>query len=319
MKVFVLGKLGSIVHWAEDCVAGLRAEGHEVRFGVTRDPRFARAIEDVLEARWLGVPKAVWITRAIRRFSPDLILAVGPYGMPLSVMERVAAMPGRAPLMGWAGDQFEPADAAMAALFDLLAYTDSGLRIRHGELGFASPTAYLPHAANPRLDRGVPAPQQRDPSLVFVANPTPQRQAIVAAIRTPIQIYGPGWEGFTGSRHAIRIGRVGIDALAEIYRSHLGVLNIRNEGNVLSGLNQRNFDPYLAGTPVVTDDQPDLASCFEPGKEVLVYHDTDELNGMYERLRQDPAWALAIGAAGRARVRAEHTYGRRIEALRRMT
>jgi hypothetical protein len=58
MKIFVLGKIGSVVHWAEDAVAGFRAAGHDVRFGVTRNPRLNKAIEQLLFATCLGVPRA---------------------------------------------------------------------------------------------------------------------------------------------------------------------------------------------------------------------------------------------------------------------
>jgi spore maturation protein CgeB len=98
---------------------------------------------------------------------------------------------------------------------------------------------------------------------------------------------------------------------------HLAVLNMRSEGNVVNGLNQRNFDPYLCATPVVAEDQPDLTACFEPGKEVVVWRDVAELNAIYSALRQDPARAAAIGLAGQRRVLADHSYGRRLEILAR--
>jgi spore maturation protein CgeB len=66
---------------------------------------------------------------------------------------------------------------------------------------------------------------------------------------------------------------------------------------------------------VVAEDQPDLAACFEPGAEVVVWRDIAELNETYERLRRAPQSAAAIGARGRRRVLADHTYARRLEAL----
>jgi spore maturation protein CgeB len=103
-----------------------------------------------------------------------------------------------------------------------------------------------------------------------------------------------------------------------LYRSHRAVLNIRNESNVLLGLNQRHFDPYLAATPVVSDDQADVVECFEPGAEMLVYRDADGLNEIYARLRREPGFARAIGEKGRRRVLHEHTYQQRLAALLRM-
>jgi spore maturation protein CgeB len=315
MKIFVLGKLGSVVHWAEDSIAGFRAAGHDVRFGVTRDPRLNRSIERLLLARWAGVPRAARIVRAIRRFSPDLILAIGPYHMPLPILEHVASLRGRPPFLGWVGDTFSAGNAPAAALLDAVAYTDSGLLTAHRQLGWSTSAVYLPHAANPRLDRGTAEPGSRNRDMVFVANPTPHRLALVSQVRTPLRLFGVGWARLPPVGHEIHPRHVGIDELASLYQSHLAILNIRNENNVLAGLNQRHFDPYLAATPVVSDDQADLARCFDPGTETLVYRDAEELNDIYARLRREPDVAATIGEKGRRRVLAEHTSQHRLAAL----
>jgi spore maturation protein CgeB len=101
-----------------------------------------------------------------------------------------------------------------------------------------------------------------------------------------------------------------------IYAGHRAALNIRNEINVLTGLNQRNFEPCLAGAALLTDAQPDLEACFEPGREVLVWRDPAELNGLYAKVLADADFAARIAAAGRARVLAHHTFTHRLETLR---
>jgi spore maturation protein CgeB len=308
MRLFVLGKLGSVTQWTEASVAGFRAAGHEVRLGVTRNPRVHRTIERLL-------PRSAQVSRAIADFSPDLIVVIAAYLVPLPILQRVAALPNRAPLLGWVGDIFSPADRAAAALFDAVAYTDTGLLALHCQLGFDSRAVFLPHAVNAALDHVAVDWQSRQRSMVFVANPTPRRLSLVTQVRTPLQLCGPGWQRLQGTQHRIDPRRIGPDELATVYRSYLAVLNIRNEGNVLNGLNQRHFDPYVAATPVVTDDQSDLSQCFDPGREILVYRDADELNEIYDRLQREPDRAAAIGEAGRRRVLADHTYGRRLAAL----
>jgi spore maturation protein CgeB len=154
--------------------------------------------------------------------------------------------------------------------------------------------------------------------MVFVANPTRNRRALVEQITTPMTLYGPGWMNVATARHEIHARRVGVPELKEIYRSYLAVLNIRHEDNTLAGLNQRHFDPYMAATPVVADNQLDLARCFEPGREILMYRDADELNDIYVRLRREPGDAAAIGQRGRMRVLADHTYARRLEVLTKL-
>jgi spore maturation protein CgeB len=245
-------------------------------------------------------------------------VTISPYLMPLSILERVAAMPGRPPLVGWVGDRFGAEVRAIASLHDALAYSDTGLLALHQSFGFPARAAYLPYAANPRLDLGVPSPQERRPDLVFVASPTALRREIVERISTPITLYGEGWRASGSVAHRIDSRWIGVEELARIYRSHLAVLNIRNEVNVLGGLNQRHFDPYLAATPVLSDAQPDIERCFEPEREMLVYENGDELNETYARLKREPGFALAVGEWGRQRVLADHTYGHRLAALVRL-
>lgn len=314
MKLFVLGKVGGVLHWTEDSVAGFRIAGHEVRLGITRNPRLNREIERILLARWASAPRAIRTGRAITAFAPDLVLVIAANLVPLPILEHVAALPRRPPLVGWIGDRLSAADRAAVDLFDAVAYTDSGLLALHTQLGFASRATLVHHAANPRLDRGV-ARGERHSSMVFVANPTPHRLAMIEQVRTPLRLCGPGWQRLGPTDHQVEARRVGVDELAGIYRSHIAVLNIRHEHNVLNGLNQRHFDPYFAATPVVADDQVDLPRCFEPGREILVYSSADELNDIYSRLRREPDWAAAIGAAGRRRMLAQHTYEQRLIKL----
>jgi spore maturation protein CgeB len=312
MRLFLLGKAGGVTHWLEDAAAAWSAEGHAVRMGIVRNPALHPAIEGLLLSEALGAPMAAGIARAIRGFAPDMILAIGGYHVPPVILERIAALPGRPALVGWVGDLFTSEAREAATLFDLVAYTDSGLIERHGKLGFPASTLYLPHAVNPHRPA---ADRARGPSMVFVANPTPHRRAVVAGLARPISLHGPAWSAVPRVDHHIHPRRVRPEALPGLYAAYRAALNIRNEHNVLSGLNQRNFDPCLAGTVVVTDHQADLERCFEPEREVLAWRDIDDLNGIHARLMADPAYAADIGQRGRWRVLADHTYSRRLEAL----
>ena len=308
MKIFLIGKTGSINHWLEDAIAAFRDDGHKVGVGVVRRAWLDAGLESAM-----AEPLAASMAGTATRFAPDLILTIGGFHAATPFLERLAALPGRPPLVGWVGDLFDKSARRAAELYDLVAYTDSALVARHGELGFPSRTMFLPHAANP--GPALP-PAERTRRMVFVANATPGRRAIVGSIAAPISVFGPGWTVEAIGGHDIHPGRVAHRRVAGLYAGHLASLNIRNEFNVLNGLNQRSFDPYLSATPVVTDSQADLERCFEPGKQVLVYRDADELNGLYDRLLRDPAEAVRIGAAGRRRVMAEHTFAHRLAALR---
>jgi spore maturation protein CgeB len=309
MRVFVLGKPREITRWTEHCVLGFQAGGHDVALGVTRDPALHPGIERLLMARWTGARPVRRLLAAITAFRPDLILGVRAFAIPPPILRAVAALPARAPFLGWVGDLFGPQDAAAATCFDALAYTDTYMLSRHHALGFSTPAAYVPHAASPTMP---PTTTERRSMLAFVANPTPHRRALIGTIDEPLALFGPGW---SGARHVIEARRIGAEELGRIYAGHLGVLNIRHEDNVVNGLNQRHFDPYQHATPVLTDAQADLGLCLEPGREVLVYRDAAELVDIYRRMRAEPDWAAAIGEAGRRRVLAEHLYQHRLAAL----
>jgi spore maturation protein CgeB len=313
MKISIIGKIGSVTHWLEDCAAGLASAGHQIQVCPTRNPKLSATIEKLLLAPALGAPRAAWIVRDVRRFQPDLILAVKGFDMPLEVLERLKSLPDRPPLAAWVGDSFFETDRPIAEQYDVVAYTDSFFVKQHQSMAFASRCLYLPHAASRRL--GEPDATVRIPRLVFVANPTPHRVDLLNRVQTPVELYGPGWQPFPQTAHAIHTGRINVEALAAAYRSHIGVLNIRHEANIVHGLNQRSFDPYVLGTPVVSDDQPDLGNCFEEGHEVFVYRDADELEDIYRRLRKEPKLALDVGVAGRQRVLSEHCYEHRIDKI----
>ncbi len=308
MKIFLIGKTGSINHWLEDAVVAFRGDGHQVRVGFVRHAWLNAGLESALVE-----PLASTMARAAARFAPDLILAVGGFHVPTPFLERLAAMSSRPPLVGWVGDLFDGSARRAAGLYDQVAYTDSALMARHGELGFPSRAMFLPHAVTPGPS---PPSAKRARRMVFVANATPGRRTIVGSITPPISVFGPGWTVEAIRGHDVHPGRVAHQRVAGLYAGYLASLNIRNEFNVLNGLNQRNFDPYISATPVVTDDQGDLVRCFEPGKEVLVYGDADELNSLYSLLLRDPAEAARIGEAGRRRVMAEHSFAHRLATLK---
>jgi len=313
MRIFILAKTKQVTSWADDAALGFQAAGHEVARGSTRNPFLSKAVEALLFDPRLGAPRAAAIVRRIRDFRPDLILAFAAYGVPVTVLQAIAALPVRPPLVGWVGDQFNSEAIEAARLFDLIAYTDSGMLAQHRALGLTTPAVFLPHAAPPAR---VTAATMRRRLMTFVANPTPFRRSVLHSIHTPIDLFGPGWRGDAElAHHNIAARRVGPLEIAGIYAGHLASLNIRNEQNLPNGLNQRHFHPYMFGMPVLTDFQADLERCFDPGQEVLIWRDTDELNETYDRMSADPNYASIVGARGQKRVQSEHLYAHRLRSL----
>jgi len=317
MRVCVLGKRGSVIGWVDGAVAAWRGGGHAVMAAIFRDARLHPALERSLFSERIGAPRAAVLARRIRAFAPDLIVAVDAFSTPLSLLARLRDAPGLAPLFGWVGDLFGDYATARAPYFAAIGYTDSGLASLHDKMELRADAFYLPHAANAALGEAAVAGPRAE-KMVFVANPTPLRVATLRQLREPVVLHGPGWAELRGTVHDVHVHRVPLSGVGALYRGHAAVLNMRNETHVLAGLNQRNFDPFLCGAAVVTDEQPDLQRCFDPQTEVVVWRDAAEIDAFSARLRREPAWARQIAERGRRRVLAEHTYAARLATFARL-
>jgi spore maturation protein CgeB len=95
----------------------------------------------------------------------------------------------------------------------------------------------------------------------------------------------------------------------------LAVLNISRESMARYGFSPatRVFEAAGAAACLITDAWEGLEQFFEPGTEMLVAHDGDEVARHVQAL--DAAKARAIGQAAYKRVLAEHTYAHRAEQL----
>ena len=317
-RILVVGKQGAIVHLLENMVAGFSDAGCEVQgFAVNgADWRQRLILKSLhLAGNRLAADRLVrQFGQIVERLRPQLVFFIFPYYYPPYELFAVARASRHAPLLaGWVGDRFKPEDIAVARHLDRVYYTDSEFIEEARQWGFPDHNRYLPLAADQRHFHALDLP--RRPEMVFVANITGHREAVVASIRKPIVVWGRHWDRMQGTPHEIHPRRLPQSRLPGIYASHRAVLNVRNECNVLAGINQRTFEPLACKTPVLNDAMPDLERCFEPGREILVYRDQDELNAQYERLLADERLARTIGEAGWKRVMAEHTYGHRARTI----
>lgn len=316
IRILLLGKRGSLVRWLENLHRACVRLGHATQvFSINGDTLGSR-----LRAKWQGRDTATagWMLArfecALARFHPDLVLAAGMFGVPVEYYRILHAQSRRPLIAGLVGDRFPVDSREPADYCDRLYFTDTRFFQDAEVAGFAAPGRYLPLAVDPErfwVRRGA-----RRPELLFVASRTAFREAVVSGLDTPARIIGTDWsslarEGF----HRVSNRKIGLWHLVWLYRRHLAVLNIRNEANVEHGLNQRSFEPLACGAVVLNDDLLDLPLCFEPGREILVYRDPDELNSLVARLRHEPAFGTRIAEAGRRRVLAEHTYDHRVRAI----
>lgn len=316
-RILLIGKSGSIVQWYEDARDGFEDAGARPQvFALNGNTPLAAMRVRLAKLRGpaaLDHHLADRLDKVLKASKPDLVVFVQGYWAPTMLLDAVRAH--GIPSAAWVGDRFGPQALDQARRLDRVYYTDNGFLAEARTFGFPDNGSYLPHAANTR--HFVPGSVARRERIVFVAVPTRHRLELLRQVTSPIAVYGRRWKALGPSPHDVHDRWLARKRVPRLYRESLAVLNIRNELNVLEGLNQRSFEPAACGTPVIHDELADLARCFELGKEVLAFRDAQALQEACERVCRDPALARRIGEAALRRVRAEHTCTHRAQTILR--
>ncbi len=181
------------------------------------------------------------------------------------------------------------------------------------------PVYYLPQACNPRWHRPI-APAGTESCLVIAGTMYPSRVRLLdrlIAKGIPLRLYGAGfprWIGETAAR-AVHTGRiVTCEEKARVFRSAAGVLNTMHPAEV-SGVNVRLFEAAGCGAAVLTEFRPTVPELFAVGKEILAFHDFDELIEQATRLLSEPDLTARLGDAAAQRAHRDHTYDLRVTAI----
>jgi spore maturation protein CgeB len=181
------------------------------------------------------------------------------------------------------------------------------------------PVYYLPQACNPRWHRPV-AQAGTEPCLVIAGTMYPSRVRLLdrlIAKGIPLRLYGggfPRWIGETAAR-AVHTGRVvTCEEKARVFRSAAGVLNNMHPSEV-NGVNVRLFEAAGCGAAVLTEFRSTVPELFAVGKEVLAFHDFDDLVEQATRLLSERGLTAQIGDAAAQRAHRDHTYGLRVNTI----
>lgn len=176
------------------------------------------------------------------------------------------------------------------------------------------------NALDPDTHHPVPPRAELRGALGFLGNRLPDREERVdrfffaAARALPGERFVLGGNGWHDKRMP---GNV--DYLGHVYtRDHnalncsvRAVLNINRESMARYGFSPatRVFEAAGAGACIITDPWEGIEQFLEPGREVLVARDGDQVAAQLSVL--DDAAAAAIGARARQRILAHHTYAHR--------
>jgi spore maturation protein CgeB len=156
--------------------------------------------------------------------------------------------------------------------------------------------------------------------LGLLANRLPDREQRVdefffqAARKMPGRKFvlgGSGWQSRTVPPNVRTLGHVGTSSHNAFFASALATLNVNRDSMVRYGFSPptRVFEAAGAGACLITDRWEGIESFLEPGREILVASDGDEVAAHLEELTVPRARAIAQRA--RKRILAQHTYAHR--------
>ncbi len=176
---------------------------------------------------------------------------------------------------------------------------------------------HFPMAVNPDIfGAALPADGSgRDLPIVFAGGPSPERVSTLRGIADlGLHVYGYDREGWLSEPALLDAWHPAVFErrdMAAIYgRARLAVNVTRPHGP--SSLNMRVFEAMASGCLLLTDDRADVHALFVEGKHLGVYRSPEDLRRQSIGFLNDEAARQRIAEAGRARVRADHTYDTRI-------
>jgi spore maturation protein CgeB len=180
------------------------------------------------------------------------------------------------------------------------------------------------NALDPSTHFPVPPEPRFAADLAFLGNRLPDREARVDAFfLAPARalpdrrflLGGSGWDPGALPRNVRALGHVGTREHNAFNVTPRAVLNIARDSMAATGFSPatRVFEAAGAGACLITDAWEGVELFLEPGREVLVSRDGQDVQTILAGLTT--AEAQAIGERARARILSEHTYAHRARDL----
>jgi FkbM family methyltransferase len=126
------------------------------------------------------------------------------------------------------------------------------------------------------------------------------------------EIIGKGWDTAYGLEVSPPIPSG--DPYFQHFRDTAINLNFVN-GNAETGLNMRHFEITAAGGFMLCHEHPELADCFEIGKECAVFSSASDLVAKIEYYLSHAEERARIALAGQRRTLSQHLYSHRLQRL----
>lgn len=271
----------------------------------------AKAADLVVKASGVGVFDELLEAQVLQLQTPDRMVAFWDVDAP-ATLDRVQQNPG---------DPFR----ALIPQYDLILTYGGGEPVVQAYQALGARQCVPVYNA---LDTATHHPAAPDPrfacDLAFLGNRLPDREARVeqffldVAARLPQKrflIGGSGWGDKAMSANVAYVGHVYTHDHNAFNCTPQAVLNISRESMARYGFSPatRVFEAAGAAACIITDYWEGIDFFFEPGTEILVARNGEEVAALLAGLTDQQA--RAIGQAACQKVLAAHTYGHRADQL----
>lgn len=186
-------------------------------------------------------------------------------------------------------------------------------------------TSYLQHAVDTTAFFPMPDISKKY-DLCFVGKHSDKRQQMIEAaldVTPNVVIYGPRWkEKNLANPRIASLCKGSYIAGADLnclYNESCVVLNVTGwdgqAGQQRSGMNMRLMEVPAAGACLLSDASLELEQTLSPGKDLLVYSNTDDFKQTLRHCLENPSACADIGRYGCQTVSAKYTYARTVDAI----
>lgn len=341
MKVFVFGSSILSSYWNgaatyyRGCYKYLAQRGHEITFAEPdaygrqqqRDAGDYSYVKSIVYRPTVDVD-AMLVLAA----EADVVVKHSGIGVDDKLLERlVAEMSEERPTFFWDVDSpatlarihSDPTDLSWETIprYDAVLSYGGGPTSCSGYMACGAKAYYsIYNGLDPDTHYPVSPSPAFECDVAFLGNRLPDREARVdelflrAAALAPEKNFllgGEGWSDKAIPKNVKWIGHVSTKDHNRLNCSAGMVMNINRISMANAGFSPptRIFEVAGAGVCLLCDDWPGIEDCFQPGKELLVVRNAEDV---VEALRRyDDAARRGIGAAFHARALKDHTYAQR--------
>ncbi len=153
-----------------------------------------------------------------------------------------------------------------------------------------------------------------------------RRELLESLVDFNLGIWGPGWESVPDSsplKRFVRGGETPPDEWVKIYSASRVVFQSHYrdpEGKIpCYQASPRVYEVLACGGFLVVDSQRDILRLFNPGEDLVVFKDKDELKEVVSYYLKNPGDARRIAEKGKEKVINRHTYRHRIRKILSVT